>query len=194
MKESTKFMEKSIGGHIALDLLNTVSIANDKIIDALQSDDDVLNWLNDFDANRNNNSKDLPKLGLLNSTRKLRDEIRALLTARKEGKSIDLTVINQYLAYDISHPVLIKESGDSLILERQRSIKRPEQLLSPIVNAAAELLANENLDLVRRCESPDCVLWFYDRTKGHKRRWCSMAICGNRHKVASFRQKDRASK
>jgi predicted RNA-binding Zn ribbon-like protein len=30
---------------------------------------------------------------------------------------------------------------------------------------------------------------FYDRTKSHKRRWCSMALCGNRHKVAEFRKR-----
>ena len=32
-------------------------------------------------------------------------------------------------------------------------------------------------------------LMFYDRTKSHKRRWCSMALCGNRHKVAEFRKR-----
>jgi predicted RNA-binding Zn ribbon-like protein len=31
------------------------------------------------------------------------------------------------------------------------------------------------------------VLWFFDRTKSHRRRWCSMAVCGNRHKAARFR-------
>jgi predicted RNA-binding Zn ribbon-like protein len=45
---------------------------------------------------------------------------------------------------------------------------------------------------VRRCEGVDCVLWFYDRTKAHRRRWCSMEGCGNRAKVARFRS--RASK
>jgi predicted RNA-binding Zn ribbon-like protein len=29
------------------------------------------------------------------------------------------------------------------------------------------------------------VLFFYDTTKNHARRWCSMAFCGNRHKVAA---------
>jgi predicted RNA-binding Zn ribbon-like protein len=46
-----------------------------------------------------------------------------------------------------------------------------------------------DFSLIRRCEHPECVLWFYDRTKAHKRRWCSMALCGNRHKVAQFRKR-----
>ena len=47
-------------------------------------------------------------------------------------------------------------------------------------------------ELIRECEHPDCVLWFYDRTKSHRRRWCSMALCGNRHKVAEFRKRQHA--
>jgi predicted RNA-binding Zn ribbon-like protein len=30
-------------------------------------------------------------------------------------------------------------------------------------------------------------MWFYDRTKGHRRRWCTSTGCGNRAKVAAFR-------
>ena len=44
-----------------------------------------------------------------------------------------------------------------------------------------------DFDLVRLCEGKACVLWFYDRTKGHRRRWCTSTGCGNRAKVAAFR-------
>ena len=33
------------------------------------------------------------------------------------------------------------------------------------------------------CENPDCVLWFFDTTRNGTRRWCSMAVCGNRMKA-----------
>nr|WP_254214234.1 CGNR zinc finger domain-containing protein [Burkholderia multivorans] len=33
------------------------------------------------------------------------------------------------------------------------------------------------------------MLWFLDRTKSHRRRWCSKALCGNRQKVAAFRRR-----
>jgi predicted RNA-binding Zn ribbon-like protein len=46
-----------------------------------------------------------------------------------------------------------------------------------------------DFNLVRKCEDSDCVLWFVDKTKAHRRRWCSMPLCGNRNKVASFRQR-----
>jgi predicted RNA-binding Zn ribbon-like protein len=64
-------------------------------------------------------------------------------------------------------------------------------LLVPVAEAMAELLETGDYQLVRRCENPNCTLLFYDRTKSHRRRWCSMAICGNRMKVAAFRARQR---
>jgi predicted RNA-binding Zn ribbon-like protein len=62
-------------------------------------------------------------------------------------------------------------------------------MLAPVAEWAADLLADGDFELIRRCESEECVLWFYDRTKSHHRRWCSMATCGNRHKVAQYRMR-----
>ncbi|MBD2103918.1 CGNR zinc finger domain-containing protein [Leptolyngbya sp. FACHB-261] len=41
------------------------------------------------------------------------------------------------------------------------------------------------ITLLRCCEGANCTFWFHDRTKSHARRWCSMAICGNRAKATS---------
>jgi hypothetical protein len=37
------------------------------------------------------------------------------------------------------------------------------------------------------------VLVFYDTTKNHRRQWCSNSTCGNRHKVAEFRRRQRTA-
>jgi predicted RNA-binding Zn ribbon-like protein len=39
-------------------------------------------------------------------------------------------------------------------------------------------------DRIRRCAHPDCVLHFLDTSARGTRRWCSMAVCGNRAKAA----------
>ena len=65
----------------------------------------------------------------------------------------------------------------------------PGQLLAPIAEAAADLLCYGNLAYLKKCEGADCVLHFYDTTKNHSRRWCNMAACGNRAKVAAFYQR-----
>jgi predicted RNA-binding Zn ribbon-like protein len=42
---------------------------------------------------------------------------------------------------------------------------------------------------VKACEGPACTLLFADHTRGHARRWCSMALCGNRAKQAAHRHR-----
>lgn len=51
--------------------------------------------------------------------------------------------------------------------------------------AAVELvrLQQEQSERIRPCANPDCVLWFLDVSRPGKRRWCSMAGCGNREKA-----------
>jgi predicted RNA-binding Zn ribbon-like protein len=44
----------------------------------------------------------------------------------------------------------------------------------------------------RECGAPDCRSVFYDRSKNHTGRWCTMAECGNRAKVRAYRERERA--
>jgi hypothetical protein len=59
-------------------------------------------------------------------------------------------------------------------------------LLAAIARSAAEIVIEGDAAKVRVCANPACGLFFCDKSRTHKRRWCSMAICGNRNKVASF--------
>lgn len=186
-KAATK--KQTIGGHIALDILNTVPMINGQLADEFQTDEDVWQWLANYDLS---SELVLRPNELLNVARELRESIRKLITAKKDGRQESLDAINQFLISGISHLELIRVDKQHLRLERCRKIESVHQLLAPVAEAAAELLIMEDFSVIRRCESPECVLWFYDRTKGHKRRWCSMAICGNRHKVSSFRKRQNA--
>jgi predicted RNA-binding Zn ribbon-like protein len=59
----------------------------------------------------------------------------------------------------------------------------------------ARFLAEANPAYLRRCANTDsCALYFYDTTKNHHRQWCSVAVCGNRHKVAEFRRRQALGK
>lgn len=72
-------------------------------------------------------------------------------------------------------------------------IEQPMDLLAPVAEATADLLVTASPRRVRRCEGHECVLFFYDVSKNGARRWCSMAACGNRRKVARHYQRKRAS-
>jgi predicted RNA-binding Zn ribbon-like protein len=63
----------------------------------------------------------------------------------------------------------------------------PGELLQPIAAAAADLICHQDFRLIRACAGSGCTLLFLDRTKAHARRWCSMAVCGNRAKAAAHR-------
>jgi predicted RNA-binding Zn ribbon-like protein len=71
------------------------------------------------------------------------------------------------------------------------SYKEPRELLAPVAESWADLLCYGNLELLKKCEGAGCVLFFYDTTKNHRRRWCSQKGCGNRAKAAAFYQRRR---
>lgn len=50
-------------------------------------------------------------------------------------------------------------------------------------------MQTEEWDKLKLCGSGTCRWAFYDRSKNHSSRWCTMATCGNREKARRFRQK-----
>jgi predicted RNA-binding Zn ribbon-like protein len=59
-----------------------------------------------------------------------------------------------------------------------------------IVAASAEQGTWERLKACPR----DCCLWaFYDKSKNHSKRWCSMESCGNVEKARAFRHRRRSA-
>jgi predicted RNA-binding Zn ribbon-like protein len=46
---------------------------------------------------------------------------------------------------------------------------------------------------LKTCASEDCRAVFYDRSKNHSGRWCSMDVCGNRAKVRAWRERQKVA-
>lgn len=174
--------------HPALELLNTVPHVNGRALDLWGSDRDVADWLLRHGWHDAAMVAAAGDSGLLPAARALRETVRRLVTQRKLGEALDLAELNALLAQGESHLELVSDENGIRLLRRRR-VSKPVHLLVPVAEAAAELLAEGDFDLIRKCEDPTCTLWFYDRTKSHRRRWCSMAACGNRNKVAAFRQR-----
>lgn len=174
------------GDHPALDLINTVQRIDGALFDTWHADADVLQWL--VAAGVVAGATTAPA-GLLDAARALRETVRTVVADRKDGRRLDLRALNAALGHGRRHLELVEEADGALAVAARYAADTPQQLLAPLAERVAELLATADFALVRKCENPDCVLWFLDRTKSHRRRWCSMAVCGNRHKVASFRQR-----
>ncbi|MCF5548153.1 CGNR zinc finger domain-containing protein [Pseudomonas salomonii] len=172
-----------------LDMLNTLAAIDGVPWDFWQADADVQRWLVRLQWAEAGGIPVFDDGALLRAARELREVIRELVAARKQGQAGNPAALNGFLRKAVSHPQLLWPATGAPHLERQRKVQTAEQFLSPIAEAAANLLVAGDFNLIRRCEHPECILWFYDRTKAHKRRWCSMALCGNRHKVAEFRKR-----
>jgi predicted RNA-binding Zn ribbon-like protein len=178
-----------VGSHPAMDLLNTIARIDGGLVDLWQSDDDVLRWLVRAGLVEAKTPVTGRRGALLATARRLREITRVLVVARKSARAVDTKPLNDFLAKGKSHGQLIRAKDGALSVMRLYERTNPEGLLAPLAEAGAEFLATADFDLVRRCEGEDCVLWFYDRTKSHRRRWCSMEVCGNRNKVTRFRSR-----
>jgi predicted RNA-binding Zn ribbon-like protein len=183
----------SIGDHLAMDLLNTEMRDAGATLDYWRSGADVQRWLarHGIAPPHPGSAPDLDDL--LVQARTLRALARTLVEQRKVGKVADLAGLNGYLHGYASAPHLDLGADGALSLTRVVRADPVAAQLGALAEAVAQLLAEADFALVRQCEHPDCILWFVDRTKAHKRRWCSMAVCGNRYKAAQFRKKSGAA-
>ena len=75
---------------------------------------------------------------------------------------------------------------------------RLEPEASGVVAAMGRLVAtmyaameDEDWKRLKLCSSQTCRWAFYDRSKNHSSRWCTMASCGNREKARRFRSQDK---
>lgn len=170
-----------VAGHPALDFVNTEAVSGGEPVDLLADEDDLLRWLSESGLA----TRDMPSKPWLRQAKQLRASLRRLflrLAAGEKLRSSDLAAIDDALATIEGTPHLELRAG------QPRLDFRPSRPVTPpflIARAAAEFLASADLSLIRRCEGNDCVLLFYDTTKSHTRRWCSMAGCGNRAKAAA---------
>jgi predicted RNA-binding Zn ribbon-like protein len=101
-----------------------------------------------------------------------------------------LSEVNSLLLQYPRHTSLSKRDG-KLTWEMFVEFRKPADLWAPIVDATADLLVEAGSSRIRKCES--CVVHFFDTSKKGSRRWCSMNICGNKLKVASYQRRKRAS-
>jgi predicted RNA-binding Zn ribbon-like protein len=132
--------------------------------------------------------------------RSLREWFRGFVRARS-GTSLgadvlrELEPLNRLLGRDEQFAQIVgasAEGASDLELKALRRWRTPESLLLPIGEEIARFLCSGDFEFVKACQGSTCTLVFVDRTRGRARRWCSMAICGNRAKQAAHRDRRKA--
>lgn len=193
-----------IADALGLDFLNSIAIPVDTPVDWLDSGDGLLDWLAQaklVPADALNMLKTRAMPGELD---KVADQARALrewfrgFVRKHAGRPLtpralqELSPLNGLLERDEAFSQISRHhqsGGDGLELRMMRRWRSPESLLLPIGEALAKFVCDEDFTDVKACEGHSCTLIFADHTRRRARRWCSMAICGNRAKQAAHRNR-----
>lgn len=187
-----------VGEHPALDFVNTTATPSGTPVEWLEDGNDLIDWLLRAKLIEPAEAEEVGGFGvdgLAEVARQAREFRRWLheFVIERMGKPLDATTssvdpLNELLAGDDSYRrVEAVEGVPRLLIRRVRRWRNPAELLHPIADAVADLICQQDFRLIRACEGSACTLLFLDRTKAHSRRWCSMAVCGNRAKAASHR-------
>ena len=195
-----------VGDAMGLDFLNSVATPVDTAIDWIDDGEGLLNWLEQArlvpaDAMRNIRAQVLPSEldKVAAQARSLREWFRGFVRLHKGDpltrKALaELEPLNRLLGRDESFTRIVAgpKGEQAFVLQTARRWRTPEALLSPIGDALAQFSCTEDFSNMKACEGPACTLLFADHTRGHTRRWCSMALCGNRAKQAAYRHRLKA--
>lgn len=189
-----------VGGHLALDLLNTVAAPRGEPVEFLPNGVALLDWLvaaGALDADEVGPLRRRFGASALDAVAReavvLREWLRPIVQrSASRGlaspTAVELRRLNALLAREI-RVLEVVPTGHGFTTRAVRRWTTAADLLAPVVAAIADLLSTADFDLVRSCAGPSCTLWFLDRTKGHRRRWCAMELCGNRAKVDAHRRR-----
>jgi predicted RNA-binding Zn ribbon-like protein len=106
------------------------------------------------------------------------------MLAQKAPPAEALAAVNRELAEIASHRQLEQVDGALRIRDTPGGPIGP---LGTIALDFADFVGAFEPHRMRHCSGPECTLVFYDTARNATRRWCSMALCGNRHKVRNHR-------
>jgi predicted RNA-binding Zn ribbon-like protein len=183
-----------LGGRLALDFANAIpantELSWERLIHFLES-------TNIVSSERGAQLLSLPKSdpqaaeALLLKARRLGSALRRVFAAmlRKQRIATDwIEPVNEILRITEGHDELVGQDGAWKIefIAREGGL---DWLLAAVARSGAEIIAEGARARLRHCANPDCGLLFYDNSRTRRRRWCSMAVCGNRSKVAAFARK-----
>jgi predicted RNA-binding Zn ribbon-like protein len=180
-----------IGGHPALDLVNTLDwrFRDSGTEDLLNSYDDLLRFAEQ--------SKVLAKVRFRHSAAagarvlkrciELREAIAEIFYARLDRRNPAAASLKTLERF-------IKEARfEQRLRWRQERLKwewsedDAELPLWALSLSASELMTSAAMDRLRACDNPECRWLFLDTSKNHTRRWCDMKVCGNRMKARRFK-------
>lgn len=188
-----------IGGHPALDFVNTVRRwppeAGDEYLPGFQEllDWNVRNGLVDAGSARAlaraapDSCADTHHKAL-----ELRAALHALFQAVAQDRTLPQSALD-LLTETVKQTIgwrQLRATGSRLCCGWECCPSAPLSVLGPVSWGAMELLESGPLERVKECHPPEGCGWlFLDASKNRSRQWCNMRTCGNQAKVRRFRRR-----
>jgi predicted RNA-binding Zn ribbon-like protein len=188
-----------VAGQPAIDFLNTAYAPGGLPIETIGDGRALLDWMVGARLLEERESAALSRRfsrkaldAAAQEARAVREWARTWLAAWRANPTRDysdeVAALNKLLARATGSHELIAIKRRFDLLERPR-FADADALVARIALEIARVVVEEDASLLKACAGADCTLWFLDRTKAHRRVFCSATACGNRAKVAAFRRR-----
>lgn len=190
-----------IGNQRVLDYINTKIAVNREPVDLLETFTNILDWLgkagyltkekvDEYEFKWTNSDE---RSQAVEAARELRRSLLTIIQKSINGENVPnecIEYINLFLKEQTITTKLVK-TEEGFVKEQHINIQKPYDVLFAVAEDAVNFFSDDDLSLVKKCENPDCVLYFYDTSKNSTRKWCSQKTCGNRMKVAAHLERKR---
>jgi predicted RNA-binding Zn ribbon-like protein len=121
----------------------------------------------------------------------VREAIRGVIGANSGGRVYPLDIATLNEAATASRLRARFGAGGKARLEPESS--GVAGAMGRIAAALFAAMGDEDWNRLKLCGSQTCRWAFFDRSRNHSSRWCTMASCGNRQKAKRFRARAKAS-
>jgi predicted RNA-binding Zn ribbon-like protein len=207
MNEEVKTLDTldQVGGHSALDFVNTVNSwrGAEPGAEFLHDYEDVLRWHRMAGLIGPHNSRALggrsarAEARALQGVRAFRNALHAIFHAVATAGPLPqhaLDHLNDAIRKTVSWRRLTA-SGSEISCGWDFTGAPPDAIVGPVAWEAVELLEHGERHRIKECPLDEGCGWlFLDSSKNRSRTWCSMKTCGNSAKVKRFRaRRERAS-
>lgn len=189
-----RLLPDHVAGHVALEFCNTKALwglptEREYLLDftvlALWAREHRVLTPAETRAVRGDALTDRERTAALRQARELRAALFAAVTAVGVRRTQGLAAVQRFVARAASR-ASYRDNGATLDLRAPLS---PTVIVDRVALAAHRLLEEYGPDAVGLCASQACGWVFLDPS--HRRRWCTMAICGNRAKARRYSQRHR---
>jgi len=126
----------------------------------------------------------------LHGARRLREAIRGLLLENSGMNVREESGLTLAQAAERARFAVRFDPAGTMTLEPRAA--GVDGALGRLVAIVAGAMADGTWSRLKACQADPCGWAFYDHARNHSRRWCSMAVCGNRTKARSYRRRHAA--